>query len=101
DPRPIGFEWIEGGPDATSDGTRFTTLRRSSHVGPVRIQLAVEVAAGGPWTTTISFDPDAFRRADVERIARRYATLLRSAAGAADEPVDTLALMDGAECDEV
>jgi amino acid adenylation domain-containing protein len=95
----IGFTYRELAPD---DDLRAlgTLVRLEARTGPLALEVAVH-DDGETLGCELAYGPGSYDRTDADRVARSFATLVRSAAIDPTQPVAALALLDDGERERV
>lgn len=93
---PIGFEFEEFPPPHRAGGLSFSIHKRISCADRFHIKLSCH-RTDELMTAEFHYDPERFRREDVERLANHFETLLRSAAEDAESPISELEMLSDAD----
>jgi len=85
----IGFEFEEAPSPITKGGVSFSVLARRDCFEPHKLMLSC-LAGDGSLATEFQYDPELFRRADIERLAEQFKALMKHAAKAPNALVSEL-----------
>lgn len=93
---PAGFEFEEYQPPHRAGGLSFSIHKQISCADRFHIKLSCH-RTDELMTAEFHYDPERFRREDVERLANHFETLLRSAAEDAETPISELEMLSDAD----
>jgi amino acid adenylation domain-containing protein len=93
---PAGFEFEEYPPPHRAGGLSISIHKQSVYVDRFHIKLACH-RTDDLFAVEFHYDPERFRREDVERLANHFDALLRSAAEDAETPISELEMLSDAD----
>jgi len=97
---PIGFEFAEWPPAQRVAALSFSIRKQRSFAQRFKLLLAC-AARDGALGATLHYDPACYEREDIERLARYFATLIRSAARNPEARCSELELLGPSERQQV
>jgi amino acid adenylation domain-containing protein len=94
---PYCFSFYRNPEPLRVGGLSLSLYRGHCDTDRFRLKLVVGAGAGGELDAEFRYDADAFRRADVERLAAAFSAMLRSVAADPASAVGDLGVVDGEE----